>query len=169
MERFSSSQLDLDSVGMLVANLLQSWWQAGFALPGATQTKESCHELQNPNPPSPEDGLRLPAPIDDGSSVSSPGEHQSPICLEGPSPGVGLASGPDPSAGCRPGTVGHSDEQPSGFQDLGGRCVSGESRSGVRPGGFATLALVQRLASLAGDLLSDRDLDRRCRWLLRSG
>src|SRR4030095_9379305 len=169
MERFSSSQLDLDSVGMLVANLLQSWWQAGFALPGATQTKESCHELQNPNPPSPEDGLRLPAPIDDGSSVSSPGEHQSPICLEGPSPGTGLAAGPDPSAGCRPGTVGHADEQPPGFQDAGGRRVAGESGSRFCPGSFALITLVQRLASLAGDLLFDRDFDRRCGWLLRSG
>lgn len=34
---------------MLVANFLQSWWQAGFALPTATQNQETCHELQNPN------------------------------------------------------------------------------------------------------------------------
>src|SRR5882724_12788690 len=150
MERLPLSQLDIDSAGILVANFLQSWWRAGFALPAAPQNKESCHELQNPDPPSPEDGLCLPAPIDDGSSLSSPGEHQPPVCLEGPSLGAGLAIGPDSSAGCRPGTVGHPDEQPPGFQDPGGRCVSGESGSGVRPGSFATVAFVQRLASLAG-------------------
>src|SRR5882724_5467250 len=169
MERLPLSQLDIDSAGILVANFLQSWWRAGLALEAPTRSKESCHELQNPNPPSPEDGLCLPAPIDDGSSLSSPGEHQPPVCLEGPSPGVGLAIGADSSAGCRPGTVGHPGEQPLGFQDPGGRCFSGESGRRLRLGSFATVALVQRLASLAGDLLFNRNPDRRCRWLLRSG
>src|SRR2546425_5276822 len=156
MERLSSSQVDLDSAGILVANFLQSWWRAGFALPAATPNKEPCHELQNPDPPSPEDGLRLPAPIDDGSSLSSPGEHPTPVCPEGPSPGAGLATGPDPVVRCRPGSVGHPDEQSPGFQNSGSRCVPGESRSGVRLGSVAAIALVQRLASLAGDLLLDR-------------
>ena len=169
MERLTLSQLDIDSAGILVANFLQSWWRAGLVLEAPTQSKDSCHELQNPNPPSPEDGLRLPAPIDDGSSLSSPGEHQPPVCLEGPSLGVGLATGADSSAGCRPGTVGYPGEQPPGFQDPGGRCVSGESGRRLRLGSFATVALVQRLASLAGDLLFNRNPDRRCRWLLRSG
>ena len=31
MERLPSSQLDVDSAGILVANFLQSWWQAGLA------------------------------------------------------------------------------------------------------------------------------------------
>src|SRR5580765_1799919 len=155
MERLPSSQLDVDSAGILVANFLQSWWQAGLALEAPTQSNQTCHELQNPDPPSPEDGLRLSAPIDDGSSLSSPGEHQPPVCLEEPSPRAGLATGTDSGAGCRLGTVGYPDEQPSGFQDPGGGCVSGESGSGVRLGSFALIALVQRLASLAGDLLLD--------------
>src|SRR6266404_63580 len=100
MERLPSSPLDLDSAGMLVANFLQSWRQAGFALPTANSNQPSCHELQNPTPPSPENGLHLPAPIDHGSSLSSPGEHPAPVCLEGPSPGTGLAAGPDPGIGC---------------------------------------------------------------------
>src|SRR5881396_1734100 len=110
MERLSSSQLDLESAGILVANFLQSWWQAGSALP-PTPTKETCDELQNPSSPSSEDGLRLPATVNDGASLSSPGKHSPPICVEGSSLGTGLASGPDPSVGCRPGAVGHSDEQ----------------------------------------------------------
>src|SRR5437879_12543982 len=126
MERLPLSQLDIDSAGILVANFLQSWWRAGLALEAPTQSKETCHELQNPNPPSQEDGLRLSAPIDDGSSLSSPGEYQPPVCLEGPSPGAGLATGADSSAGCRPATVEHADVQPQGFQDPGGRCLSRE-------------------------------------------
>ena len=43
-----------------------------LGLEAPTQSNETCHELQNPDPPSPEDGLRLSAPIDDGSSLSSP-------------------------------------------------------------------------------------------------
>src|SRR5207244_13634064 len=127
MERLPLSQLDLDSAGILVANFLQSWWRAGLALKAPTQSNESCHELPNPNPPSPEDGLRLSAPIDDGSSLSSPGEHPPPVCLEGSSPGVGLATGADSSAGWRPGTVGYPGEQPPRFQDPAGRCVPGGS------------------------------------------
>jgi hypothetical protein len=168
MERLSSSQLDLESAGILVANFLQSWWQAGFALP-PTPRKETCDELQNPSSPPSEDGLRLPAPVHDGTSLSSPGEHQPPICVEGSSPGTGLATGPDPGVGCRLGAVGHPDEQPPGLQDAGGRRVSGKGGSRLRPGGFAVVALVQRLASLAGDLLVDRDAYRRCGWLLRPG
>src|SRR5262245_39127882 len=169
MERFPSSQLDLDSAGILVANFLQSWWQAGYALPLTPQSKPSCHELQNPNPPSPEDGLRLPAPIHDGSSLPSSGEHPTPVCLERPSLGPGLATGSDPGVGCGPGPVGHADEQSPGFQDPGGRCVSGESGSRFCAGSFAAVALVQRLASVARDLLFNRHPDRRCRWVLRSG
>src|SRR2546430_11326246 len=126
MERLTLSQLDIDSAGILVANFLQSWWRAGLVLEAPTQSNERLHEPQNPNPPSPEDGLRLSAPIDDGSSLSSPGEHQPPVCLEGPSLGVGLATVADSSAGCRPGTVGHPDDQPPEFHDPDGRCVSGE-------------------------------------------
>src|SRR5262249_3551193 len=151
------------------ANFLQSWWQAGFALPTATQKQETCHELQNPNPPPPEDGLRLPSPIDDGPSLSSPGEHSAPVCLEGPGPGAGLATGPDPSPGCRSRPVGHSNEPSPGFQDPGGRCVPRESGGGLRVGSFTFIALVQRLASLAGNLFFDRNSPRRRRWLLRSG
>jgi len=33
MKRLLSSQLALDSAGILVANFLQSWWQAGLAWP----------------------------------------------------------------------------------------------------------------------------------------
>src|SRR5438552_2287353 len=169
MERSPSSQLDLDSAGMLVANFLQSWRQAGLALPPATPKQPSRHELQNPTAPSPEDGLYLPAPIDHGASLSSPGEHPTPVCLEGSSPGTGLAAGADPGLGCGPGPVGHADGPAARFPDSGGRCVSGESGCGLRIGGLALLALLQRLASLAGDLLVDRNPDRRCRWLLRSG
>src|SRR5919106_6890390 len=164
MERYSSSQLDLDSAGILVANFLQSWWQAGSALPAATQDKEICHDIQNPKPASAEDGLRLPTPIDDGSSLSSPGEHPTPVCPEGPSSGTGLATGPDPGVGCRPGPVGNSNEQPPGFQDSGGRCVAGESGGGLRVGSFTFIALVQRLASFAGNLFLDQHPHRRCRW-----
>ena len=32
MERLTPSQLDLDTAGMLVANFLQGWLQAGLAL-----------------------------------------------------------------------------------------------------------------------------------------
>src|SRR6185436_12819458 len=159
MERLPSSQLDIDSAGILVANFLQSWWQAGFAS-STPQTAESCHDIQNPNPSSPEDGLRLPAPVDDGSSLSSPGEYPTPVCTEGPSPGTGLATGPDPSVGCRLGTVGDADQQSPGLQNAGGRCVPGKSRGSFLFGGFALIALVQRLASLAGDLLFDRHPDR---------
>src|ERR1051326_2238447 len=168
MERLPPSQFDLDSAGILVANFLQSWWQAGFALPAATPNQQTCHELQNPNPSPREDGLRLPAPVDDGPSLSSPGEHPAPVCPEGPGAGAGVATVPDPSAGCRPRPVGHSDEHPSGLQDPGRRCVPGESGGGLRLGSFAAITLVQRLASLAGDLLLNRDPHRRCRRLLRS-
>src|SRR6266542_4111912 len=134
MERLPQSQLDLDSAGILVANFLQSWWQAGFALPTPTPNQETCHELQNPNPSPGEDGLRLPAPVDDGPSLSSPGEHPAPVCPEGPGPGAGVASGPDPGAGCRSGPVGHPDEQSAGFQDPRSRCLLGKSGSGLRLG-----------------------------------
>src|SRR3974390_72727 len=160
MERLSPSQLDLDSAGILVANCLQSWWQAGFALPTTTPNQEACHELQNPNPAPPEDGLRLPTSVDNGSSLSSPGEHPPTICPQGPGPGVGLATGPDPHPGCGSGPVGHPNEQPPGFQDPGSRCLPGESGRSLRLGSFTLIALVQRLASLAGDLLFDRDSHR---------
>src|SRR5690349_2715467 len=135
MERLP--QFQLDSAGILVANFLQSWWQAGFAFPTATPNQRTCHELQDPNPAPREDGLRLPAPVDDGPSLSSPGEHSAPVCLEEPGPGAGVASGPDPGAGCRLGAVGHPNEQSPGFQDSGGRCVAGQSGCSLRLGSFA--------------------------------
>jgi hypothetical protein len=169
MERLHPSPLDLDSAGMLVANFLQSWRQAGWALTPPPQSPSPAYDLKNPNPPSPEDGLRLPAPIHDGPSLPPPGEHSAAVRVEGASSGTGLATEPDPGAGCRPGDLGHANEQPPGLQDAGSRCVTGQSRSRLRLGGFALIALVQRLASVARDLLPDRNPDRRCRWLLRSG
>src|ERR1035438_5458907 len=169
MERLSASQLDLDSVGNLVANLLQSWRRAGLTLHTPPQTPETPYDdLKNPSTTSTENGVCLPAPIHDGPSFSSPGEHPKAVCLEGQSSGTGLDARPDQGAGCRPGDLGHPSEQPPGFQDAGGRCVAGKSGGGVRLGSVALIALVQRLASLAGDLLPDWNLDCRCRWLLRS-
>src|SRR5664279_376666 len=106
MERLAASQLDLDSVGSLVANLLQSWRRAGLALHTPPQTPETAYaDLKNPSPTSAENGVCLPAPIHDGPSLSSPGEHPKAVCLEGQSAGTGLDARPDPGAGCRLGAV----------------------------------------------------------------
>lgn len=169
MERLPASQLDLDSAGMLVANFLQSWRRSGLALtPPRQPSSPPTYDLEHPTSPPPEDGLRLPAPIHDGPGLPSSGEHSAAVCLERASPGIGLEARPDPGPGRGPGDLRRADEQPPGFQDLGCRCVAGQSRSRLRLGSFALIALVQRLASVAGDLLPDRNLDRRCRRLLRS-
>src|SRR5512145_1698112 len=126
MARLPASQLDLDSAGILVANFLLSWRQAGLDLtPQPPPLSPLPYDHKNPNPPSPEDGLCLPAPVHDGSSSPSSGEHSTAVCIEGSSSGTGLEDRPNPSAGCRPGELGYANEQPPGLQDPGGRCFAG--------------------------------------------
>jgi hypothetical protein len=168
MERLPSFPLDLDATGILVANFLQAWRQAGLPSPVPPSSRETAHDLENPSPSPAKDGLCLPAAIHDGPSPS-PSEHEPSVCLKGPSPGTGLAPRLDPGPGRGLGTLGHPDEHPAGFQDGRGRCVPGESGGGLRLGGLALISFVQRLASLAGDLRLDRDPHHRRRRVLRSG
>src|SRR6202022_4660878 len=113
----SASLLNLDMAGMLVANFLQSWLQARLAQQPHPQ--QIPHDIQDPTPPSPEDGLCVSASIDHGPSAPSPGEHRQAIRPKGQSPEPGLAERPDPRAGSRFGLVRHPDQQPRGFQDPG--------------------------------------------------
>src|ERR1700686_4680078 len=106
----SASWLDLDMAGMLVANFLQSWLQANLAQ--QSQPQPIAHDIQDPIPPSPEDGLRVSASIDHGPSAPSPGEHRPAIRSQGQSPEPGL---PDPGAGSRLRLVRHSEQQPRRF------------------------------------------------------
>ena len=69
-----------------------------------------------------------------------------------------LARAPDPRAGCRPGLIGHPDDHPPGFPAVGGRCVPAKGRRGLCPGGLAAVALLQRLAPVAGAVCPDRHL-----------
>src|ERR1700737_5286047 len=95
----SASRLDLDVAGILVANFLQSWLQAGLAQQPHPQ--QIPHDIQDPSAPSPEDGLCVSASIDHGPSAPSPGEHTQAIRSKGQSPEPGLAERPDPRAGSR--------------------------------------------------------------------
>jgi hypothetical protein len=102
-------RLDLDMAGMLVANFLQSWLQAGLDL--EPQAPQSLHDSQDPTAPSPEDGLHLSAPVDHGPSAPSPGEHRQAIRLEGQGPEPGLAERSDPCAGPGLGPVRQSNNR----------------------------------------------------------
>jgi hypothetical protein len=93
----AASWLDLDMAGMLVANFLQSWLQADLAQ--RPQPQQIAHDIQDPIPPSPEDGLCLSASIDDGTGASSPGEHRQAIRPQGQGPEPRLAERQDPGAG----------------------------------------------------------------------
>src|ERR1700730_3790656 len=90
MESLASSRLDLDMAGMLVANFLQSWLQAGLAQQPHPQ--QLPHDIQDPTPPSPEYGLCVSAPIDHGPGAPSPGEHRQAIRPKGRSPEPGWQS-----------------------------------------------------------------------------
>src|ERR1700738_511302 len=136
----SASLLDLDMAGMLVANFLQSWLQAGLAQ--QSHPPQISHDIQDPIPPSPEDGLRVSASIDHGPGAPSPGEYRQAICPQGQSPEPGLAGRPDPGAGSRLRLLWHPDQQPRRFQDLGGRCLSGKSRRGLRTGSLSPATLL---------------------------
>src|SRR6266446_873980 len=168
MERLAPGELDLDMAGIVVANFLQSWLLASGPVQ-EPQAKESSHAIPDSTPPSPEDGLRLSTSVDHGSGAPSPGEHRQAVRFKKQSPEPGLAERPDPSAGCRPGLVWHADQSPPRFQDAGGRCLLGKSGRCVRPRSFPTLAFLQRLAPVAGDLCAYRHFAYRRGWLLRSG
>ncbi|MCY1232629.1 hypothetical protein D9M72_451310 [compost metagenome] len=161
-----TNSIDLQSAGVLIANMLEAWLTAEPAL---ELTEEAVDEHQDHPPTSEQAGVHLYPPIDAGPGATPSGEHRAPVCVARQSAGIGLATNVDPDPGSGPRSVRRADDGPRGFQDAGGGCLDGARGRRVCAGGLAPGALEPGLASPARVVRAHRYLGRRRRWVLRPG
>ena len=157
-------RIDPRPVAQVLATMLQAFRWAGPRSPPLPAPASAAYEHRaDPGNSSPKAGLHLPAPVHPQTSAPAPGKHRAPIRAPGQGPATGLATGADTHPGSRPGDLGHPDRQPTGFPALGGKSLVAGSRSGLRLGSLAPVALRSGLAPVGGSVALPQ---ARLRWSL---
>src|SRR5271163_2641895 len=144
--------VDVELGGVLLANMLADWLDGDGE---SSASVEVADEYYDQRATAEQNRLCVCASVDAGTGPSPSGEHRTPVCAEGESPGFGQVRSADSGSG--------------GFQDSGSGSFDGAGGCGFCPGGFATGALEFRLASIAGVVCANRHAGDRRRWLLQPG
>lgn len=112
-------QVDIDEIGIILANMLEQAMQADS---DETSGKEVKHDTQNTEVSPGKTSVHIYTAVEHGTSAASPGEHRTPVWPQGQSTPTRLVDRYDPDSRSRSWNFRNPNDRAEGFPEAGDRC-----------------------------------------------